>query len=214
MRTGDTQKQIRVLLIDAQEIYRIGIAAVLRDEDDVHIAAEAANLRDAVHLIGTIKPDVIISALRLLDSCVIDDLPGIFALDPRARVLILADRVGDAEISKAMRLGALGCICRDAKPEALKAAIRSVFAGKRYLSPEIAKLLSENLWQEVLTPAEERVLIMLVGGMANKEIAFALDVSENTVKTHISAIFGKLGVSDRTSAATLAIKRGLVKIDL
>lgn len=214
MRTERTEKQIRILLVDAQEIYRIGLAAALRDEDAIHVAADAANLREGIRLFGTIRPDVVISALRLRDACLIDDLPEFFAINSQARILILADRAGDAEISRAMRLGARGCICRDAKPELLKAAIRTLFAGRRYLSPEIAKLLSENLWQEELTPAEERVLRMLVGGMANKEIAFALDVSENTVKTHISAIFEKLGVSDRTSAATLAIRRGLVKIDL
>ncbi|MCY7348137.1 MAG: response regulator transcription factor, partial [Pyrinomonadaceae bacterium] len=93
-------------------------------------------------------------------------------------------------------------------------AIRVVNAGKKYIPADIAEILSENFGQEELTPREQNILQMLVGGNSNKEIAFDLNVSENTVKTHVKNVFEKLGVSDRTSAATLAIKRGLVRIDL
>ena len=99
-------------------------------------------------------------------------------------------------------------------PEDLVKAIRTVAAGRKFIPNDIAQILSENLGKEELTPSESTVLRMIVGGMSNKEIAFALDVSENTVKTHIQNIFGKIGVSDRTSAATTAIKRGLVRVDL
>lgn len=89
-----------------------------------------------------------------------------------------------------------------------------VNAGRKYIPSEIAEILSEHTGQEELTPTEANVLRMIVGGMSNREIAFAMDNSENTIKTHIHNIFGKIGVSDRTSAATLAIKRGLVRIDI
>jgi DNA-binding NarL/FixJ family response regulator len=148
------------------------------------------------------------------DSCAIDDLDNYFIEDPKAKIIVLAEHAGDAEISNALKKGARGYICEDVAPENLVKAIRTVAAGRTYVQPEIAEILSENYGREELTPAESTVLRMIVGGMSNKEIAFALDVSENTVKTHAKNIFDKLGVSDRTSAATTAIKRGLVRIDL
>ncbi|HMJ08521.1 MAG TPA: response regulator transcription factor, partial [Pyrinomonadaceae bacterium] len=93
-------------------------------------------------------------------------------------------------------------------------AVRTVNAGRKFVPAKIAAILSENIGQETLTPAEANVLRMIVGGMSNKEIAYALDVSENTTKTHVRNIFDKIGVSDRTSAATTAIKRGLVRMDI
>ncbi|HBR57444.1 MAG TPA: DNA-binding response regulator [Blastocatellia bacterium] len=214
MKKTTDRNHIRILLVEAQEIFRLGIAAALEAEDDLEIAAQAGTSLEGFRLFESELPDVVITALRLPDSCAIDDLPRYFSIKKGARVIVLAERAGDAEISKALRLGALGYICKDAAPAELIGAIRKAAAGKRYVSRGIAEILTENIWREELTPAETRVLDMLVGGMSNKEICFALDVSENTVKTHISSIFGKLGVADRTSAATLAIKRGLVKIDL
>ena len=129
-------------------------------------------------------------------------------------VLGVGKDAGDAEITKALKKGALGYICKDVTPEELVTAIRTVAAGRKFIPPNVASILSEHIGSEELTPAESNILRMIVGGMSNKEIAFALDISENTVKTHASNIFDKLGVSDRTSAATLAIKRGLVRTDL
>ena len=103
---------------------------------------------------------------------------------------------------------------KDVSTQDLVKAIRTVNAGRKFIPAEIAEILSEHIGQEELTATETNVLRMIVGGMSNKEIAFALDNSENTIKTHVQNIFGKIGVSDRTSAATQAIKRGLVRIDL
>ena len=126
----------------------------------------------------------------------------------------MAEHAGDAEISRALKKGAAGYICKDVAPEELIDAIKAVAAGRKYIPGNIAQVLTENLGREELTPTESNVLRMIVGGMSNKEIAFAMDISENTVKSHIQNIFGKIGVSDRTSAATTAIKRGLVRVDL
>jgi DNA-binding NarL/FixJ family response regulator len=157
---------------------------------------------------------VTILGLHLPDSCAIDDLDNYFLEDPKAKIIVLAEHAGDAEITKALKKGASGYICKDVQPEELIKAIRTVAAGRKFIPSNIAQILSENLGREELTPAESTVLRMIVGGMSNKEIAFALDVSENTVKSHVQNIFGKIGVSDRTSAATTAIKRGLVRVDL
>jgi DNA-binding NarL/FixJ family response regulator len=152
--------------------------------------------------------------LRFPDSCTIDDLEKYFLERPKARIIMLADHAGDSEITRALKKGASGYVIKDVAPHELVDAIRTVAVGRKYIPSELAQLLSENLGQEDLTPTESNILRMIVGGMSNKEIAFALDISENTVKTHNQNIFGKIGVSDRTSAATTAIKRGLVRVDL
>ena len=206
--------KIRVLIIENQTLVRIGIRTILSASDDFEIVGEADSGAEGFALFNQLKPDVNILGLRLPDSCAIDTLDDYFAAEKRAKILVLADTAGDAEISKALKKGALGYICKDISPEELTKAIRVVNQGKKYIPSDIAEILSEHLGSEELTKTESSVLRYLVGGMSNKEIAFALDISENTVKTHVKNIFEKLGVSDRTSAATLAIKRGLVRIHL
>lgn len=203
-----------VLIAESQPLTRIGIRAVISNETDIGIAGEADTGADGLRLFRELRPDVVILGLRFPDSCSIDDLDDYFIEDQRARIIVLAEHAGDAEIKKALTKGPSGFVCKDVSPEELLHAIRTVAAGRKYIPNDIAQILSENIGQEELTPTESNVLRMIVGGMSNKEIAFALDVSENTVKSHIQNIFGKIGVSDRTSAATTAIKRGLVRVDL
>jgi len=205
---------IKVLLIESHPLTRLGVRAVLDDETDIRLIGEADNAQDGFRLFRELGPDVTILGLRFPDSCSIDDLDDYFSDRPKARIIVLADHAGDAEISKALTKGAVGYICKDITPEELVKAIRAVAAGRKYIPSEIAQVLSEHIGQEDLTPSEANVLGMIVGGMSNKEIGFALDISENTVKTHVQNIFSKIGVSDRTSAATTAIKRGLVRVDL
>jgi DNA-binding NarL/FixJ family response regulator len=206
--------KIRVLLIENQTLTRIGIRTVLSAAEDFEIVGEVSTGAEGFEIFKRLKPDVVILSLRLPDSCAIDVLDNYFAFDRRAKIIVLADHAGDAEISKSLKKGALGYICKDVSAAELTKAIRVVNQGKKFIPQDIAEILSENLGSEELTKTESSVLRYLVGGMSNKEIAFALDVSENTVKTHVKNIFDKLGVSDRTSAATLAIKRGLVRIHL
>ena len=208
------KNQIRVLLIEHQTLVRIGIKTILSRQHDIEIAAEADTGAEGLQKFLELKPDVTILSLRLPDSCAIDVLEDYFTSNLRPKIIILADTAGDVEISKTLKKGALGYICKDVSEEELVKAISVVNAGKKYIPSEVAAILSENIGQEELTKTENRTLQMIVGGMSNKEIAFALDVSENTVKTHVKNIFDKIGVSDRTSAATLAIKRGLVRIDV
>jgi len=204
----------RILVIEDQPLTRIGIRTVLLSEEGLDLTAEAETASEGFRLFRELKPDVAILGLRLPDSCSIDDLDNYFIEDPKAKIIVLAEHAGDAEITKALKKGALGYVCKDVSPDELVKAIRTVAKGRKYIPGEIAAILSENIGQEELTPAESNILRMIVGGMSNKEIAFALDISENTVKSHVSNIFDKLGVSDRTTAATTAIKRGLVRVDL
>lgn len=205
---------IKVLVVENETLTRLGIRSVLESEPDIQIIAEAANAAEGIEAYRNTRPDVAILALRMPDSCVIDNLADYFNIDSRARIIVLAAHAGDAEITRALRKGALGYICKDVTSDDLVAAVRTVNQRRKYIPPEIAGVLSQYVGEEELTPTEANVLRMIVGGMSNKEIAFALDVSENTIKTHVQNIFAKIGVSDRTSAATLAIKRGLVRVDL
>lgn len=205
---------INVLLIERQQLVRQGIEAAASKGGKFHIVASTGDPMEGFELFKRIRPDVVVLGLRFVDSCSIDALPAYFEIEPRAKVVILADNAGDGEIAKALKLGAFGFVTKDDGTDELLAAIEAASQGKKYLPKEIAKILAENFGADELTPAETNVLRSIVGGMSNKEIAFALDVSENTVKSHIQNIFSKIGVSDRTSAATAAIKRGLVRVDL
>ena len=205
---------ISVVLVEDQPLTRLGVNVVVAEQDDIELVAETDNAIDGFAKFRELRPDVIILGLRLRDSCSIDDLDNYFIADPNAKIIVLAEHAGDAEITTALKKGALGYICKDVKPEELVKAIRTVAKGRKFIPNDIAQILSESVGKETLTPTESNVLRMIVGGMSNKEIAFALDVSENTVKTHVQNIFGKIGVSDRTSAATTAIRRGLVRVEL
>ncbi len=205
---------IKTLLIESQPITRIGVSTVIGDEEDVELIAETGDPSNGFEMFRQMQPHVTILGLRFADRCIIDDLDNYFAEDSKAKIIVFAEHAGDAEITKALKRGAAGYICKDVSPDELLKAIRIVASGRKYIPQEIARILSENIGKEELTPTETNVLRMIVGGMSNKEIAFALDVSENTVKSHIQNIFGKIGVSDRTSAATMAIKRGLVRADI
>jgi two-component system NarL family response regulator len=208
------QNPIKVLLIESQTLTRVGIRTVLAATDDIDLIGELGDAAQGFRSFSELKPDVTILGLRFPDSCTIDDLDNYFTADTKAKIIVLAEHAGDAEISRALKKGALGYICKDVEPDELIKAIRTVAVGRKYIPADIAEILSEYVGQEELTATEANVLRMVVGGMSNKEIAFALDVSENTVKTHVQNIFGKIGVSDRTSAAGVAIKRGLVRVDL
>jgi DNA-binding NarL/FixJ family response regulator len=157
---------------------------------------------------------VTLISLRLPESCAVDEIERFLTENKRGKIIVLADHAGDAEISRSLKQGAFGYVCKDVSADDLVKAIRTVSAGRKFIQNEIANILSENLGQEELTPSERKILQAIVAGKANKEIAYDLNVSENTVKTHVKNVFEKLGVSDRTSAATSAIRRGLVRIDL
>jgi DNA-binding NarL/FixJ family response regulator len=205
---------IRILLVENETLTRIGLKTILDSESGFEIVGEASTGVEGLNLFRNLKPDVTIMSLRLPETCAVEEMGNYFAEDKNAKIIVLAEHAGDAEIRQSLKKGALGYICKDVASEELIKAVRVVSTANKYIPQDIANILSEHLGAEDLTKTEKRVLQMIVGGMSNKEIASALDVSENTTKTHVKNIFDKLGVSDRTSATTTAIKRGLVRIDI
>jgi DNA-binding NarL/FixJ family response regulator len=204
---------MKILIIENETLVRVGICTILETEKDFEIVGDAQTIDEGFRLFREKRPDVTLMSLRLRETCAVDEIGNFLALQPRAKIIILASHAGDAEINRALHGGAYGYILRDISETELIKAIRTVAAGKKYIPGEIATILSENLGRDALTPSEQRILEMIVTGQSNKKIAFDLNVSENTVKTHVKNIFEKLRVSDRTSAATSAIKRGLVRFD-
>lgn len=205
---------IRVLLVENQILTRVGIKTILENGGNFEIVGEAETGDAGFEFFQQNNPDVTILSLRMPETCAVDELDRYFAIDEKAKIIVLAEHSGDAEIRQSLKKGALGFVCKDVSADELTKAVKVVANGKKFIPTAIAEVLSENLGQEDLTKTEMRVLQMIVGGMSNKEIAFALDVSENTTKTHVKNIFDKLQVSDRTNATTTAIKRGLVRIDV
>ncbi len=205
---------IRILIVENQTLVRVGIKTILSKQTDIEIVGCAETSADGFRLFEQTQPDVTILGLRLPDSCAVDAIETYRKKNGRGKIIVLADHAGDAEISRSLKNGASGYVCNDISAADLTEAVRAVAAGKKYLQTEVANILGENFGQEELTKTERKILQAIVAGKANKEIAFDLNVSENTVKTHVKNVFEKLGVSDRTSAATLAIKRGLVRFDV
>src|SRR5687767_193542 len=152
---------IRLLLIEHQPLTRLGVRAVIETAYDIELVGENDNAAEGFQLFRDLKPDVTILGLRFPDSCSIDDLDNYFIQDPKARIIVLAEHAGDAEITKALRKGAAGYICKDVSPGELVTAIRTVAAGRKFIPDDIAQILSANLGQEDLTPAEANVLRMI-----------------------------------------------------
>lgn len=208
------QNKIRLLIIENQALIRAGIRSILQTQNNIEIVGEAAASIEGFEIFKQTTPDVVLFSLRMRESCAVDEIEKFLQISPKSKIIIMASHAGDAEISRSLQNGAFGYVLKDVSETDLIKAIRTVAAGKKFVPSDIAEILTENLGLEHLTPSEQRILQMIVAGKSNKQIAFQLNVSENTVKTHVKNLFDKLQVSDRTSAATIAIKRGFVRIDL
>ena len=205
---------IRILIIESETLVRVGVRTILSSQTDFEIVGEAETIEKGFDLFKQTNADVVLMSLRFAETCAIDEIERFLKFAPRAKIIVLASHAGDAEISRSLKIGAFGYVCKDISDDELIKAVRIITSGKKYIPSGVANILSENLGQEQLTNAEKRILKTIVEGLSNKEIARKLDISENTVKTHIKNIFDKIDVSDRTSAATTAIRRGLVRVDL
>lgn len=206
--------QISVLLVENQALTRLGVKTVLERNDAVGAVFEAENTAAGLYLFGRMRPDVTILSLRLPDSCAVDSIQDFLRIAPAAKIIVFAHESGDAEIARAFERGAFGYVLKDVSPDELVRAIVTVRANKKFVPANVAGILSEHRADENLTASEEKILRLIVRGLSNKEIAGELEITENTVKTHVKNVLAKLSVNDRTHAATTAIRRGLVRGDI
>jgi DNA-binding NarL/FixJ family response regulator len=203
---------ISLLLIDDHFVVRSGLVASLELEDDLKVAGEADRGEDAARLFAKKKPDVVLMDLQLPGISGIEATVALIREHPAARVLIFSTFARDDEIQAALKAGALGYLQKSSSREDLLAAIRTVARGERTLPPDIAKRLQDRLAEPEITPREREILTLVTRGNANKEIAAALGISEDTVKQHVSRILVKLKANDRAQATAEAIRRGLVSV--
>lgn len=206
-------EQIRILVADDHPIVRSGLAGLIEDEEDLLVVGEAENGREAVELFHQHRPDVTLMDLRMPQMEGVEAITLIRQQVSNARVIVLTTFDSDEDIYRALHAGAMAYLLKDAPRNELLSTIRAVYAGQKRISPEMALKLVERLNSPELSAREVEVLRLIVAGKSNSEIGTTLYITEGTVKTHVKTILKKLGVSDRTSAATTALKRGLVRLD-
>jgi DNA-binding NarL/FixJ family response regulator len=207
------ERKFRLMLVDDHSVIRMGLAGSLNLEADMAVVAEAGKGGEAIELFRKHKPDVVLMDFRLPDMTGVEATAKICHDFPDARVLMLSVHEGEEDVHSAIQAGALGYVQKSIGWKELLAAIRAVAAGERYLPPDLAARLSEHLRREPLSERELEVLRLIVRGQSNKEIGVSLNISDVTVKRHITHILEKLGVQDRTQAAIAAIQRGIVHLD-
>ena len=202
---------MRVLIVDDHPMLRAGIAAVVQGEPDMEVVGEAATGRQAIESFGTLAPDVTVMDLRMPDMDGIAATRAIVQAWPHARIVMLSTYRGDAQAFRALKAGACGYMLKSAVRTDLLEALRNVHAGRRHIPPEIAAELATHLTDESLSARELEVLSLVAAGNSNRAAAKLLSLSEDTVKSHMKSISGKLGANDRTHAVMIAVRRGIIE---
>ncbi len=208
MTTGSA---IRVLAADDHPIVRRGIALLLSTEPDMQLVAEAANGREAIQQFRAHRPDVTLMDLQMREMSGLDAISAIRGEFPDARIIVLTTYAGDVQAHRAMQAGARAYMLKDSVDRELLDTIRAVHAGKRFVSPEVSYQLAEHIADDMLTQTETRVLQLIAQGKPNKEIARLMSATETTVKWQVRTILSKLGVQDRTQAAMIGLRRGIIE---
>ncbi len=204
-----SQPPIRVLIADDHPIIRNGLVMMVNYTPEMEIAAEATNGSEAVNLFREHQPDVTLMDLRMPEMDGVEAISLICRDFPDACIIVLTTYDGDENIYRGLQAGARGYILKDAPLDEIVRAIHTVHAGKKYIPPDVGAKLAERMSQPQLSGREQEVLGLIAQGKSNQEIATELSIIEGTVKFHINNIFSKLGVSDRTQATLVAIKRGI-----
>ena len=209
---SDDSKQIRILAVDDHSLLRQGIAGLIADEPDMTLVAEASNGREAIQQFRTHRPDITLMDLQMPEMSGLDAMVAILGEFPDARIIVLTTYSGDVQALRAIKAGARAYLLKNSLSKELLGAIRAVHAGRKTLSPEVSFELAEHSAEESLSAAEVRVLRLIAEGHTNKEIAALLSMTEDAVKGQVRSILSKLGASDRTHAAMIGIKRGIIEL--
>jgi DNA-binding NarL/FixJ family response regulator len=209
---NEDSKRIRILAVDDHPILRQGIAGLIADESDMTLVAEAANGREAIQQFRAHRPDVTLMDLQMPEMSGLDAMIAIRGEFPEARIIVLTTYAGDVQARRALQAGARAYLLKNSLHKELLDTIRAVHAGRKNLSPEVSFDLAEHAAEDTLSPLEVRVLRLIADGNSNKEIAARLSVTEDSAKGHVRNILSKLGANDRTHAAMIGIKRGIIEV--
>lgn len=212
MQAAVPTEKIRILLVDDHIVMRMGLITATSSEPDMEVVADAENGREAVKAFRAHRPDVVVLDLRMQGMSGIDTIRALQEEFENVRVLIFSTYANGEEVYQAMKAGAAGFVVKEMSLDRLLEAIRKVHRGEQYIPPEIATRMSGRLLSQ-LTTRELEVLQLVAKGRSNKEIGAELRVVEGTVKIHVTNILAKLGVSDRTQAIVVAVKRGIIRLE-
>src|SRR6266545_7812651 len=207
-----SDNKIRIMVIDDQAVVRQGFVSLINTVADMEVVAEGVNGQQAIELFRQHRPDITLMELRMPVLSGVEAIAGIRREYPGARIIVLTTYDGDEDIYRSLQAGAQGYLLKDMFFEELEDAIRKVHAGSRRIPAQVAARLAERMGGSDLTSRELEVLEQIVAGNSNREIGRLLNISEATVKSHINNILSKLGVTDRTQAATTALQRGIVHL--
>ena len=207
-----SNEKIRIVVVDDQAVVRQGFVSLINTVADMEVIAEGTDGRQAVELYRKLRPDVLLTDLRMPTMSGVEAIAAIRREFPSARVIVLTTFDGDEDIYRSLQAGAQGYLLKDMFFEELEEAIRTVHAGRRRIPGVVAERLAGRMTGSDLTARELEVLERIVRGMSNKEIAAALGISEATVKSHINNVLSKLDAADRTQAATKALQRGIIHL--
>lgn len=203
---------IGILAVDDHAIFRQGIAGFLADQPDMRLVAEASNGREALQQFRAHRPEITLMDLEMPEMNGLDALIAIRGEFPEAKIIVLTISAGDVQVLRAMQAGARAYLLKNLLHKELLETIRAVHAGRKSISPELSYQLAEHATEDALTPAEIEVLRLIAGGNANKQIAAQLSISEETVKGRVKNILSKLNANDRTHAAMIGLKRGIIQM--
>ena len=211
---------VRVLVVDDQALFRAGLTRLLEEDPRVQIVGQAGDGVEAVKLAGSLEPDVVLMDLKMPKMDGIEATSQIVARYPHVKVLLLTTFEADNHVIQALKAGASGYILKDSTPNSIVASLLAVVAGERVMASAVANRVLEMLtgtttpkeFYDGLTGREIEILKLLAGGMANKQIAFKLKISEKTVRNHVSNMYEKLGIYDRSQAVLYAVRKGLVEM--